>query len=1199
MIDPKALLKDLQPLVTKLEDDLRTRIAGDVALKNLLQADYDAAREASRTAQTLAAFTDEHVTQIAVAWILATVFVRFVEDNELCGEPWLSGPGKRLAQARDRYAQWLPHHKSQTEREYLLHVFTELGKLPGLAPLLGPKNTLLHRIGPSADMASELRAFWLQVDGQGATPHLRHDFRDPNKDTRFLGDLYQDLSESAQKKFALLQTPKFIEEFILDRTLEPAIAEFGLAEVRLIDPACGSGHFLLGAFARLFAHWTRLEPGTPAQVRARKALDAVAGVDLNPFAVAIARFRLLVATLKACGEDRLASAYDFRSKVAAGDSLLHSVTFLGLTGVHQKDFTRSQELQHFYESEDADLLEAIFGQRYHAVVGNPPYIVARDKALRKLYRDNFRDVCHGKYSLGVPFTKVLFEMARHETVQERRAPGFVGMITTNSFMKREFGSQLIEEYLNKRVELSHVLDLSGAYIPGHGTPTVILEGRPRTPMTQTIRAVLGIKGEPSTPNDPAKGLVWSAIVGQVDRPGSESDYVSCADVERERFATHPWSIGGGGAAELKEQIEESCDRSLHELADSIGYTTICGEDDAFLVDGRPPLPLRDSSLLVGLAEGDKVRDWTMAETAQVLFPYESLPGASLTELPRGVLNWLWPYRELLFSRKIFGETARERGIHWFEHIYRDVGKLSTPLSITFAEVATHNHFVLDRGGKVFKQTAPVIKLPAGSTEDEHLGLLGLLNSSTACFWLQQVCHNKGGPGGGSSKDEKWHDFFAFNGSNLQGMPLPEARPLDLARRLDRAASRLHATEPRHVLDSGERSRSRLDKAKAEAARIRAEMIFLQEEIDWFCHRLYGLIKDDLTYHGSDVHGIKVGERAFEVVMAKQAADGKLQTKWFEWLHATPITEVPRTWPKVYRDLVLRRVDLIQTNRDLALVEQMQSKRRWEAEPWEKGEQAALRSWLLDRMEDPKFWPEPKLLSTARFAEKLRLDPDFVQVSNLYRGRDDHNFDDLVRELVESEAVPFLPVLRYKPSGLRKRADWEATWALQRREDAGEKVGPIPVPPKYVGGDFLKSSYWSLRGKLDVPKERFFLYPTAERSDDPTPVFTWAGYDHAQQARALAERYLERKEQDAATPDQLVPLLAGLRELIPWLLQWHNEPTDATEAGFGTAYQDFVSTELQTLGKTDSDLKNWVPTPRGRGKGKGPRTARKTANPESD
>ena len=48
-------------------------------------------------------------------------------------------------------------------------------------------------------------------------------------------------------------------------------------------------------------------------------------------------------------------------------------------------------------------------------------------------------------------------------------------------------------------------------------------------------------------------------------------------------------------------------------------------------------------------------------------------------------------------------------------------RLRTPLSIAFAFVATHNHFVLDRGGKVFKQSAPVIKLPEGATEDDHLG----------------------------------------------------------------------------------------------------------------------------------------------------------------------------------------------------------------------------------------------------------------------------------------------------------------------------------------------------------------------------------------------------------------------------------------------------------------------------------------------
>ena len=65
------------------------------------------------------------------------------------------------------------------------------------------------------------------------------------------------------------------------------------------------------------------------------------------------------------------------------------------------------------------------------------------------------------------------------------------------------------------------------------------------------------------------------------------------------------------------------------------------------------------------------------------------------------------------------------------------------LSIAFAFVATHNHFVLDRGGKVFKQSAPIIKLPADATEEDHLGLLGMLNSSTACFWMKQVFMQRG------------------------------------------------------------------------------------------------------------------------------------------------------------------------------------------------------------------------------------------------------------------------------------------------------------------------------------------------------------------------------------------------------------------------------------------------------------------------
>jgi type I restriction-modification system DNA methylase subunit len=64
---------------------------------------------------------------------------------------------------------------------------------------------------------------------------------------------------------------------------------------RMIDPACGSGHFLLGAFARILKHWRVKEPETSDRELVNRALASVHGVDLNPYAVAIARFRLLAA----------------------------------------------------------------------------------------------------------------------------------------------------------------------------------------------------------------------------------------------------------------------------------------------------------------------------------------------------------------------------------------------------------------------------------------------------------------------------------------------------------------------------------------------------------------------------------------------------------------------------------------------------------------------------------------------------------------------------------------------------------------------------------------------------------------------------------------------------------------------------------------------------------------------------------------
>ena len=136
---------------------------------------------------------------------------------------------------------------------------------------------------------------------------------------------------------------------------------------------------------------------------------------------------------------------------------------------------------------------------------------------------------------------------------------------------------------------------------------------------------------------------------------------------------------------------------------------------------------------------------------------------------------MWSYRTVIGSVVSFGGRTRlECGDDWWTWYRWVPEKYRTPLSITFGEVATHNHFVLDRGGKAFKQTAPVIKLPADATEDDHLALLGLLNSSTACFWMKQVCFPKATAVGDISSEagRPENNRYAFNGTAIGNLPVP-------------------------------------------------------------------------------------------------------------------------------------------------------------------------------------------------------------------------------------------------------------------------------------------------------------------------------------------------------------------------------------------------------------------------------------------
>ncbi|SFL08156.1 hypothetical protein SAMN05216275_15226 [Streptosporangium canum] len=1011
-------------------------------------------------------------------------------------------------------------------------------------------------------------------------------FTDPEWGTEFLGVLYQDLSETARKSYALIQTPMFVEEFILDHTLDPAMEQFGLEGLRLIDPVCGSGTFLLGAFRRLLNRWRTAEPSTDNWELIRRVLASIHGVDRHPFAVTISRFRLLISAMKAAGADRLPNTLELLMPVATGDSLLdgRNAPNPRLMSMNASD---DETYSHF--PSEIGLLDA---GSYHVVVGNPPYITVKNKAENERYREAYPKVCSGMYALTVPFAQRFFQFARPEDSSGQGA-GYIGQLTANSFMKREFGRKLIEDFFPS-VDLTNVIDTSGAYIPGHGTPTVILLGRQRPPRgASPVGAVIGIRGEPETPADPASGHVWRSIVDQASDQNGSNGWTQFLWLDRSVLRTFPWNLAAPTTTEILRRMEGGS--RLGDRVARIGYFATTGSDDIFTA---PPASFRrihvEKQPLVKVITGSEVRDWIVLPEREAFFPrQDARQPVNIERFPEH-LERLWPYRTVMGHRMNHsGGTYFKADRTWYDWHHVTETRDAHPWSIVFPWVATHTHFTLLRDPIFPLHSAPVIRLPKMAWDVDHQQLTALLNSSAVCFWLKQHSQTKGRPASdqpGTGTGEPWTAFYEFTSTRLADLPLPTDRwSADRwsihAMRLDDLANTLMVTLPAEVIRTCPKlSRQVLADARDRWVRTRETMIALQEELDWEIYDRYGLLPDTgkMMTDGEHVPLVKAGERAFEIVLARKVAAGTAATTWFTRHNLNPLTEVPGHWPSVYQEIVHSRIDAIEADPALCALEQPEYKRRWASEDWDHLLFDALRDWLLDRCETPELWyeqrdglPHPRPLTIQELSDLLQEDSEVREAASLYAPGKPLN--KILQDLVSEHEVPYLAALRLRESGLRKRAEWEKVWDLQRDEDELRRTGnvhaadqqrdSIPVPPKYTASDFLKVAYWRQRGKFDVPNERFVSYPGV--GDRDSPLIGWSGWESRERAHVL---WRLANEWIPPNSEAVVPLTAGLFELSRWHNRSHSDD------------QHWIKTFNRALATTDTEgFRTWRPPKSNRGR----------------
>ncbi len=435
---------------------------------------------------------------------------------------------------------------------------------------------------------------------------------------------------------------------------------------------------------------------------------------------------------------------------------------------------------------------------------------------------------------------------------------------------------------------------------------------------------------------------------------------------------------------------------------------------------------------------------------------------------------------------------------------------------------------------MFTQTAPILVL-AASSADVYKDVAAVLNSSTLEFWFKLVCFPKGGDviGEGRVPGESWEERYVHNGTTVIRAPYDregKATRAVLIAEIERAVSARQRHDPASVLANATADIivTDLDRARRADEDELARLVFLQEELDWLMHERFGIVASATKAEITAERRLRPGHRPFEIALARRVASGEEETKWFDRHRLEPVTEIPSEYDEGYAAVLRARLALIESDETVGILEQPAYKRRWTQTVWDERVRSAATALLADGLEASVRESGPSQPASLNLlANRLARDERLLAIASLLGASTDTLAATLGR-ILDASAVPDSPSRFLKRTGLQKlvadavsgspdntvpfepgrATNWKGVWRLQEREDRGEVIEPMPVAPPFKPADYAQPSGWKLRGKFNVPNERFIAY------DDVQPRrYGWGGWTVAERARASLEIFQLRNDQD--------------------------------------------------------------------------------------
>jgi type I restriction-modification system DNA methylase subunit len=532
-------------------------------------------------------------------------------------------------------------------------------------------------------------------------------------------------------------TPSYIVDYIVEQTIGKLLegkTPRQVENLRILDPACGSGSFLIGAYQYLLdwhrdwytehdtkKHKKELYQGTgdvwrlTTAERKRILLNNIYGVDIDSQAVEVTKLSLLLKVLEGESGQTLATQLrmfqeralpDLGNNIKCGNSLIAS------------DFYDNQQMGLLTEEEryrinvfdwKDEFSKVMQTGGFDAVIGNPPYIRMETFVTLKEYLRRMYSVYDERTDLYAYIIEASLKLLRDD--------GIFSMIVSNKFVKANYGRNL-RNLVRSGAIIERIVDFAG---------TPIFKGATVRTLILTLRK--GVKDQTPFPYSPPPSpeLFRQLSEGSltVSKLTETHDYL----IDPSHWRNEEWSFERTELQFLRDKLTMGATPLAEWLDVPICYGVKSGLVEAFIIDRK---------------YAERVRADSSDSCARVIRPYvigrEVLRYAPIHRhndiiyTPRGIditnchaiLGHLQPFKQRLLKRA----TKQE----WFElqQAQERYVELMTRPKIVYPDIAKNCRFTIDEEGHICGDTTFAIPLA-------HKGLLGLLNSRLALFYFQSVC----------------------------------------------------------------------------------------------------------------------------------------------------------------------------------------------------------------------------------------------------------------------------------------------------------------------------------------------------------------------------------------------------------------------------------------------------------------------------